>query len=354
MTQREVLYFQEPYKVEVRVEALPVPGPDQVLVETAVSAISPGTEMLFYRGQVPPGMAVDSGIAALQNDLSYPLQYGYASVGRVISLGQGVDSHWLGRMVFLFHPHESHFVTAASNLYPLPKDLPAKTAVFLPLMETAVSFLMDGRPMIGERVVVLGQGIVGLLTTTLLAQYPLATLVTLDHFPLRRRWSHQLGAHAALDPGALETAEELKTIFGDERPYLGADLVYELTGNPHALNQAIDLAGYEGRILIGSWYGQKQAPLDLGDRFHRNHLRLISSQVSSIAPRWRGRFDQARRLQTAWSMLARHRPEKLITHRFPLAQAGLAYDLLDQTPESAVQIIFTYNGAANSADDHKE
>jgi len=342
INERQALYFLQPYEVEVRGEPMPVPEPGQVLVRTAVSAISPGTEMLFYRGQVPPDMAVDSSIEELKNTVSYPLKYGYAAVGRVISVGQGVDSHWLGQMVFLFHPHESHFITAVANLHPLPQGLPAETAVFLPLMETAVSFLMDGQPLIGEQVALLGQGIVGLLTTALLAQYPLACLVTFDHFPLRRRWSRRLGAHGALDPGAADTPEQLQSYFGKNQPYAGADLVYELTGNPQALDEAIALVGYDGRVLIGSWYGQKQAPLALGGRFHRNHVRLISSQVSSIAPRWRGRFDQARRLQITWSQLKRHQPEKLITHRFPLAQAAQAYQLLEQSPGSAVQIIFTY------------
>lgn len=321
---------------------MPVPKSGQVLVKTTASAISPGTEMLFYRGQVPPEMAIDSSIEGLENSVSYPLQYGYAVVGKVISLGQGVDSHWLGQTVFLFHPHESHFVTAVSNLHPVPDGTASETAVLLPFMETAVSFLMDGQPIIGEQVAVLGQGIVGLLTTALLAAYPLANLITLDHFRLRRRWSRELGAYAALEPNTADLQEQLQSYIGSDRPYLGADLVFELTGNPQALDLAIALAGYDGRVIIGSWYGQKQAPLNLGGPFHRNHVQLISSQVSSIAPRWRGRFNQTRRLQTAWSLLARHKPEKLITHRFPIAKAAQAYQLLDQYPESAVQIIFTY------------
>lgn len=342
MKERQALYFLEPYKVAVCKEPLPIPQPGQVLVKTAVTAISPGTEMLFYRGQVPQGMVVDSTITELQNSISYPLKYGYAAVGQVISLGPGVDANWLGQNVFAFHSHESHFITTVANLHRLPDELPLETAVLLPFMETAVSFLMDGQPLIGEQVAILGQGIVGLLTTALLADYPLASLVTLDRFALRRNWSRRLGANAALDPAAADTQEQLQTYFGVNRPYAGADLVYELTGNPQALDQAIAMAGYDGRVLIGSWYGQKQASLNLGGRFHRDHIQLVSSQVSRIAPRWRGRFDHARRLQIAWTMLARHQPQKLITHHFSLAQAAQAYQLLDQTPELAVQIIFTY------------
>ncbi|MDX1415717.1 MAG: zinc-binding alcohol dehydrogenase [Candidatus Promineifilaceae bacterium] len=342
MTDRQALYFLEPHQVEVRKESLPAPGQGQVLVKTAVSAISSGTEMLFYRGQVPQDLAIDSSIAGMESTFSYPLKYGYAAVGRVIALGRDVDKGWLGRRVFSFHPHESYFTTATTHLQPIPDGLPMETAVLLPFMETAVSFLMDGQPVIGEKVAILGQGIVGLLTTALLAGYPLTNLVTLDRFPLRRDWSTRLGAQCALDPHGEETQTRLRSIFEMDSLYSGADLVFELTGNPQVLNQAIALAGYDGRVLIGSWYGKKQAALDLGGQFHRAHIQLISSQVSTIAPRWRGRFDHARRLQTAWSRLAQHQPQRLITHRFVLDQAAEAYRMLDQNPEVAIQVVFTY------------
>ncbi len=342
MPQREALFFSKPYQVEIRAEPPATPQSGEALVQTAVSAISAGTELLFYRGQIPPDMSVDSSIDGLQNKVSYPLKYGYALVGHVIAVGADVDPRWLGEKVFLFHPHESHFVTRVSNLKLVPEGLPAETAVFLPFMETAVSFLMDGQPMIGEKVTVFGQGIVGLLTTALLAQYPLAQLVTLDRFSLRRRWSRELGANQTFDVHSSDLPDKLAGFFLDDPLYSGADLIYELTGNPQALNQAIALTGYAGRILIGSWYGQKLAPLALGGRFHRNHMRLISSQVSSIAPQWRGRFAHDRRLQYAWSLLALHRPEKLISHRFHLSEADQAYNLLDERPEETLQIIFTY------------
>ncbi len=210
-------------------------------------------------------------------------------------------------------------------------------------METAVSFLMDGQPMIGEWVVLFGQGIVGLLTTALLAAYPLAGLITLDRFPLRRQWSQWLGAEKSLDPDAADTPDRLRSLLAGEGSYQGADLLFELTGNPKALDQAIATAGYDGRVLIGSWYGKKKADLTLGSHFHRSNVRLISSQVSFIAPRWRGRFDQARRLHAAWSMIAKHDPAKMITHRFPIGQAHEAYQLLDQDPGSTVQVLLTYD-----------
>jgi alcohol dehydrogenase len=335
------LFFMEPYKVEIREAELKRPEAGQVVVQTVISAISPGTEMLLYRGQMPMGVAVDETIEALGGQFQYPLKYGYAAVGRVTALGKGVPADWEGRLVFAFNPHETHFVARIEQLLPVPVEMSPETAVFLPNMETAVSFLMDGQPMIGEQVAVFGQGIVGLLTTALLAQMPLASLVTLDSYPLRREWSARLGAMAALASTAGLT--EIRKALQGERPYAGADLTFELSGNPGALDQAIAVTGYNGRILVGSWYGQKQATLNLGGPFHRSHMQIISSQVSHIAPQWNGRWRKPRRLQTAWQMLDQLRPERLITHYFPIEQAAQAYQLLDQSPEQAVQVVLIYD-----------
>jgi 2-desacetyl-2-hydroxyethyl bacteriochlorophyllide A dehydrogenase len=337
------LFFVEPYTVEIRESKLEQPGAGKVLVQTVASAISPGTEMLLYRGQMPLGMAVDETIDALGGEFQYPLKYGYAAVGRVVALGSGVPADWQDRLVFAFNPHESHFIANPAHLLPVPPEIAAETAVFLPNMETAVSFLMDGQPMIGEQVAVFGQGIVGLLTTALLAQLPLASLVTLDRYPLRREWSRRLGAGAAVDPLADDGLAGIKSALQGERPYSGADLTFELSGNPAALDQAIEVTGYNGRILVGSWYGQKRADLNLGGHFHRSHMQIISSQVSHIAPKWNGRWTKSRRLQTTWQMLAKIRPEQLITHHFSIGQAAQAYQLLDQSPEHAIQVVLTYD-----------
>ncbi|MEK7786036.1 MAG: zinc-binding alcohol dehydrogenase, partial [Chloroflexota bacterium] len=285
-------------------------------------------ELLVYRGQAPTELAVDETISALPGLFSFPLKYGYAAVGRVAALGPDVDESWLNRLVFAFNPHESHFTAAAANLLPLPADVDVDTALFLPNMETAVNFLHDGAPLVGERVAVFGQGIVGLLTTSLLAQMPLANLTTFDRYPLRREASRSLGAHASLDPS--------------EPTDLQADLTYELSGSPATLDQAIAATGCAGRVIIGSWYGQKRADLNLGGRFHRSRIRLISSQVSTLAPELSGRWTKARRMEVAWQLLREVKPARLITHRFPLAEAAKAYELIDQRPETCIQVVLTY------------
>lgn len=339
---RQSLYFTGPYRVGLREEPLSAPSPGQVLVQTLMSAISSGTELLIYRGQAPAEMAADATISALPGTLAFPLRYGYAAIGRVVKLGPEVAAHWQGRLVFAFQPHEDSFLAAPGDLLPVPSDLAPEEAVFLPLMETAVTLTLDGHPLLGEKVAVFGQGTVGLLLTALLARFPLAALVTLDRFPKRRLASETLGAQASLDPSAPEVLEHLRMALKGEGQDPWADLAFEVSGNPAALDQALAITGFNGRVVIGSWYGAKTSELHLGGLFHRQRQVLLSSQVSTLAPRLTGRWDKPRLLATAWAMLKEIRPARFITHRFPFRQAAQAYHFLDQDPEEAIQVVFTY------------
>jgi len=334
---RQSVIFSAPGQVTICDESLAEPAPNQVLVQTLVSAISPGTELLVYRGQFPEQLPVDDSIVSLAQEFRYPLRYGYSCVGRVVALGAQAERHWEGRLVFAFQPHTSHFLAEPQELMPVPTGIEPENAIFLPNMETTVNFCMDGVPLIGERVAVFGQGIVGLLTVMLLAQFPLDSLVTLDRYPLRRKASLQAGAHASLDADARDTLEQLR----DLQPG-GADLVYELSGSPLALDQAIAAAAFSGRVVVGSWYGKKRAELDLGGRFHRNRIRLISSQVSTISPELSGRWDKKRRFEVAWEMIRRLQPRRYITHHMEVNDAPAAYRLLDQRPEETIQVVLEY------------
>jgi 2-desacetyl-2-hydroxyethyl bacteriochlorophyllide A dehydrogenase len=298
-------------------------------VKTIYSAISAGTEMLVYRGQFP--QLADSH-DAFSSDLKFPLAYGYACVGRVIEIGKNVSAEWENRLVFSFQPHTSTFIAQPSSLMQIPASLSPEAACFLPNMETAVNLVQDGAPILGERVLVFGQGIIGLLTASLLSEFPIE-LVTVDQFELRR---NALAArHLTFDVSQKE----------DIRAHLphGADLTFELSGSPIALNDAIELTTFSGRIVIGSWYGEKRAPIDLGSFFHRSRIKLISSQVSTIAPELSGRWDKSRRFEVSWKALERIQPEKWITQRFALNEAGMAYQLLDEHPQETIQVIFDYS-----------
>ncbi|MCY4410272.1 MAG: zinc-binding alcohol dehydrogenase [Caldilineaceae bacterium] len=352
------MLFTAPGAVEVCTEEMAPPQGDELLIETVVSAISAGTEMLFYRGQVPAGMAADSSIAGLTDEVRYPLKYGYACVGRVCEVAdplarQAETTEADGpidaagaedtRYYFAFHPHESHFYASPQALLPVPEGILPRQAALLPNAETAVNLVMDGAPLVGERAVVMGLGIVGLLTTALLAQFPLAALIAVDPLPHRRRLARRLGASQAIDPGGGDGPETLQEALADGGEQHGVDLIYELSGQPAALDAAVSAAGFDSRIVVGSWYGTKPATLQLGGSFHRNRIRLISSQVSTIAPQLRGRWTKARRMESAWQLLAKLPSEELISHRFPLEQADEAYRLIDSCPEQTLQVILDYS-----------
>ncbi len=339
---RRTLFFAGPRQIAIREETIKRPGFGQALVKTLITAISPGTELLVYRGQAPADLAVDETIAALAGKFAFPLKYGYSAVGEVVALGPGLPPELKGRLVFAFHPHESHFLATPDELLELPPELSPEDAVFFPNMETAVTFMLDGQPLLGEQVAVFGQGIVGLLLTGLLARWPLAALVTMDLHPRRRLASETLGAHASLDPSAPGAGQELIARLQGGRSYPGADLTYEVSGNPAALDQAIAATGFSGRVVIGSWYGIKKTDLNLGGAFHRSRVRLIGSQVSSLAPDLTGRWTNARRYHTTWKMLREIQPSRLITHRFPLEEAAQAFALLDRNPAEAIQVILSY------------
>jgi 2-desacetyl-2-hydroxyethyl bacteriochlorophyllide A dehydrogenase len=333
MMQAQTLFFTAPGQVEIRNSPLPPLTQGQMLVETICSAISPGTEMLVYRGQFPKGLTDTHDTFSSQ--LEYPTPYGYATVGRVIKISKEMRHRWKDRLVFAFKPHTSHFIATADELIPLPDRMSPETACFLPSMETAINLVQDGAPVLGERVLVLGQGIIGLLTTALLNEFPLETLITADCYSLRQNASLELGAKNCFDPNAQDFRKEATMQDGH-------DLTFELSGSPSALNDSVALTGFGGRVVIGSWYGEKQATLDFGGEFHRSRIKLISSQVSTIAPELSARWDKGRRFQVAWDALDRIHPEKWITHRFPLDKAAQAYHLLDESPEETIQIILQY------------
>lgn len=355
------LWFTGIHQIEVREQFIAAPGADELLVEVECSAISAGTEMLVYRGQIPTDMALDASIAALrdqqqnqqQDQQQYPLQYGYASVGIIKAVGVNLDAALLGQRVFAFQPHASHFITRLTDIFFVPADIAAEDAVFLPNMETAVNLIQDGAPALGERAVVLGQGIVGLLLAHLLAQFPLAQLHGVDAIALRRERALQLGVNSVFDPfsaadisvlkqqlsGAVNNDEEKNTAGKNT----GADLIYEVSGAPDAVNLAIELSGFASRIVIGSWYGNKTAAIALGGNAHRNRLTITTSQVSSLAPELSGRWDKKRRFELSWQMLRNLRPSQLITHRAPLCDAPALYQRLHQSPGEILQAIFSYS-----------
>jgi len=334
------LYFVSPNNLEIRDEPLPSMTDNQVQVKAICSAISAGSEMLIYKGLAPKDLKADVSINSLEGDLSFPLKYGYSMVGQITHIGKKVDKKWMGKIIFAFHPHQSDFVSSIEDLILIPDDISPEDAVFLPNVETAINFIMDGNPQMGENVMVLGQGIVGLLTTSILAYHPIKNLISVDKIPLRRKFSKSVGAVKSF------SVEEITNILSHSNSSYSDipefDLIYELSGNPKAINSAISLSLYDGRIVIGSWYGERQALINLGGEFHRKRLKIVSSQVSTIAPKYSGRWDKKRRFELAWNMIRKIKPNKFITHRFEFENASHAYQKIDFYMNECIQVVLTY------------
>ena len=327
------IWFPRARAVELRDEPDASLGPTDVFVKTLVSAISHGTEMLVYRGEVSPELALD--LPTLAGSFGFPVKFGYASVGRITSCGAGVTGHAVGDLVFVHHPHQDQYRVTASSVIPLPRALDPERGVFFANTETAVNILLDAHPRPGDVVAVFGQGVVGLLVTQLLHRAG-ARVVAIEPIALRRQLALVCGAQAAVPP-----AEARETIDRASEGR-GADLAIEVSGNAGALQQAIDSAAFQATIVVASWYGTKLVPLALGGRFHRARLRIVSSQVGVVDPALAPRWDRARRTEVACDLLRELVLPPLITHRIPFARAAEAYALLDTHPDDTVQVLLTY------------
>ncbi len=336
----ESLYFTAPRETEIR--STPVSAGDhEVLVDTQVSGISAGTELLVFKDQAPSDLPADETLDALDGDLTYPVRYGYAAVGHVTETGAAVDDRWRDRTVFAFNPHESRFTATPDELVVMPDDFEPEAMTMLPSIETATSLVLDGRPRIGERVVVFGAGVIGLCTIDLLSTFPLERLVAVEPIRARRDHARRLGADVAIPPAEVPAAIPGGPD-GTGPEQRGADLIFELSGQPAALDDAIDVVGYDGRVVVGSWYGTKRASLDLGTDFHRDRISIESSQVSTLSPETRGRYTKKRRMRVALDRLRELDTDSLITHRIPFEDADSAYRLLDEQPDSALQVLLEY------------
>jgi 2-desacetyl-2-hydroxyethyl bacteriochlorophyllide A dehydrogenase len=331
-----VLYHVSERRVECREQVLAVPGTGEVLIESHCSAISPGTEGMIFSGAFPKDVELDAALGSLKGRFVYPFSYGYALVGTVAAAGPGVREDWIGQTLFAFHPHQDRAVVSLADCQRVPDGVPPEAALFLPQVESALNLVMDGAPLIGERVLVFGQGVVGLLTAALLAKCPLERLVAAEPLAWRRKLARDWGVLDTVDPTDAGAWQALLAGLS------GADLVFEVSGSMAALNQAIEAAGFDGRIVVASWYGANAQPLDLGGRFHRNRLRLVSSQVSTLSPALTGRWDKERRLALAWRMVQELRPQRLIGQSFPLARCQDAFEEVGARREGVMQVIFRY------------
>ncbi|MCA1844781.1 MAG: zinc-binding alcohol dehydrogenase [Actinobacteria bacterium] len=326
------LWFRAPGVVETGPVDLAGPGPGQVQVRTIVSGISGGTELLAYRGQLPPDLALDEALPALAGArFTFPFRYGYSCVGRVERSGPGVPA---GSLVFAYHPHQDVFVAPASSVVVLDEGTDPRRATLFPLVETALQVTLDAGPVTLQPVAVLGLGTVGLLTGALLARAG-AHVVAAEPRPWRRQVAGRLGVDAC-DPA--EMADRVSSATGGR----GVALVVEASGDPGTLAGALDLLAHEGEVLVASWYGTRPATLPLGGAFHRRRLAVRSTQVSTIPALLGARWTIDRRRAVAGALLGQLPLDELATHEFPFTGAGAAFAAVDRGQEGLVHAALRY------------
>lgn len=291
-------------------------GPRQegeVLVRASYSGISRGTESLVFRGEVPPSQYEAMRAPFQEGDFPGPVKYGYASVGEVLD-GDASDT-LVGRTVFCLYPHQDRYCVAAEHVTPLPEGLPPARAVLAAYMETAVNITWDAQPAVGDRIVIIGAGVLGLLVGWLCRHLPGVELTLVDP-----------------KPGRAPVAEALGLTLRGEAPTDGdADLVIHVSGDPEGLRTALAVAGIEGTIIEASWYGTGPVTLPLGEHFHSRRLTIRSSQVGRIPPHRAPRWTRARRMRTTLGLLRAAELDALISgesefSELPEAMVGLTQD----------------------------
>jgi threonine dehydrogenase-like Zn-dependent dehydrogenase len=277
------LWIVAPSLAELREESLPPRAADQALVRTRATALSRGTERLVLEGRVPISQHAAMRAPLMAGDFPYPVKYGYCAMGVVEDGPPGLH----GRRVFVLHPHQDLFLAPAAMCILVPDAVPDHRAVLAANMETALNILWDARPLPGERVLVIGAGVVGLLVAALLARMPGIRPTVVD-----------------LDPGRAALAESLGARFArpEEAP-AEQEIIIHASASAAGLQLALDRAGFEARIVEASWHGDRAVPLPLGEAFHARRLSLLSSQVGAVAPAMRGRRSHAERLALALGLL---------------------------------------------------
>jgi hypothetical protein len=283
--QREARAFwlREPGVGEIRDVLLPEPRGQDVVVRTLRSAVSRGTESIVFGGHVPPGQ-YDAMRAPFQDgDFPGPVKYGYLNVGHV---EHGPD-HLRGRTVFCLHPHQTAYVVPSSAVVPVPAEVPVARAVLAGIVETAVNALWDAPPLVGDRVAVVGAGVLGCSVARLASRVPGTRVTLVDVDPSRA------GAAAALGVG----------FASPEDADGGCDLVVHTSATSAGLQRSLDLLAAEGTVLELSWYGDATTTVSLGGSFHSGRLNLRASQVGRVAPVRRAGRTTSQRLALAVELL---------------------------------------------------
>jgi threonine dehydrogenase-like Zn-dependent dehydrogenase len=305
---------------ELRSEELPAPGPGEALVRALYSGISKGTEMVVHRGAVPPRVAKEMRAPHQEGQFPGPVKFGYLSVGVV----EDGPEDWKGQRVFCLNPHQDRYIVPVADLTRIPESVPARRAVLTGTVETAVNALWEAGPRLGDRVAVVGAGLVGGMVATLLRTFPLDRLQLVD-----------------LDPGRKQLADALGVDFAHPDEALAdCDIVFHCSASQEGLERSLQLAGDEGDVIEMSWYANREVTLPLGEDFHARRLSIRASQVGVVARARRHRRTNADRLDLAVSLLADPVFDAFLTGSSPFDELpDVVQGLADGTLEALCHVI---------------
>jgi threonine dehydrogenase-like Zn-dependent dehydrogenase len=306
--ENRALWYIGDRKAELRLEPVPALKDGEARVRVLWSGVSRGTERLIFNALVPSSEYERMRGPNMGGDFPHPVKYGYQAVGIVEEGPDGI----IGRHVFALHPHQERFVLPAAALTPLPESLPPRRATLAANMETALNALWDSGAGPGDRIAVVGGGVVGCLIAALAGRLPGAEVALVDPVAARA------GVAAALGVGYARPEDAPSD----------CDVVFHASANPRGLETALESAGFEATVVEVSWFGEKQVDVPLGRAFHSRRLRLVSSQVGHLAGSRRPRWDYARRMHKALDLLQDARLDALIGDEIPFAEAP------DRLPEA--------------------
>lgn len=312
----------------LRSEHLAAPGPGEVAVTALHSAISRGTERLVRSGAVPPSVAHQMRAPFQVGDFGDDVKYGYLSVGVITGIGPALPrsspapparvaqdaSPELGQRVFCHHPHQDRYVVPEAAVTALPDDVPSARATLAGTVETAINIVWDARPHWGDRVAVVGGGLVGACVAIMLGRMRLHRLLLLDPDPATKPLADQAGA----------------TWVHPRECTAQVDLVIHCSGTQQGLHQGLSMLDAEGELIEASWYGQHSPTVPLGEAFHAKRLTIRASQVSQVAASNRARRSHADRMALALAELRDPLYDALITGHTPFADLPTAMSQLDQ------------------------
>ena len=237
---------------------------NEIVVKTLFSGISYGTEKLVYSGKVPKSQRNLMKCPYQEGDFGNDIKYGYINVGKVVD----GDKSYLGNNIFSLYPHQDFYKIPSNEALIIPNKIPLSRCLLIPNLETAINAVWDTLPSAGDRILVIGAGIVGLLTAYLINKIPGVNLFIVDKDPSKRKITKKLGIK-----------------FLDTIPKkFDARFIYECTGDHRILNSLKNNITVNSTICVLSWYGDKKSDIALGENFFSKRAKLIMSQVSKISP----------------------------------------------------------------------